>query len=111
MRQPGDGHSDRPVEKGSLVIARAGVEPGDAGDAGVAAESGSLSGSQWSPPLIGGNTGYPATHHEGGTMPQWSPPLIGRNSRIVWVGHRVPVTAAMEPAVDRREQGSGFRGL
>ena len=36
-------------------------------------------------------------------VPQWSPPLIGGNTQFVQFGAQLTFTAAMEPAVDRRE--------
>ncbi len=58
---------------------------------------------QWSPPLIGGMTTLPRNACQVLLMPQWSPPLIGGMTGVVLHEPRRVLRAAMEPAVDRRD--------
>ena len=61
---------------------------------------------QWSPPSIGGNSQATRTWASGTYLPQWSPPLIGGNRSCHPAAMPYRQAAAMEPAVDRREQST-----
>jgi len=59
---------------------------------------------QWSPPLKGGSMPYRPVVTTRAIRPQWSPPLKGGSTRAAGIpGAPGGPSAAMEPAVERRE--------
>ena len=103
---PLNGGSTRLVTPATVVLRRAAMEPAverrehHAGDRAAAIEA-TLP--QWSPPLKGGSTGRGSPAQRRLQPPQWSPPLKGGSTRDVAAGGAVALSAAMEPAVERRE--------